>query len=85
MSDLCTATTFPSSPSGFASLGHAAHRSPIANAAEEALSQTLEVVARCARIAWWDGSAIGLRLNGFMGLFGAVDMDVEDERRETLR
>ena len=38
--------------------------------ADEAV-HALDAIRRVAGIAWWDGSAIGLHLHGFIGFFDA--------------
>ncbi|MBB3901714.1 hypothetical protein GGR33_001200 [Methylobacterium brachythecii] len=50
---------------------------------EGELAQVLDLIRECARIAWWDGSAIGLHLNDVFGLFDSLDtrFGVEPEDR----
>lgn len=42
----------------------------------------LDAIRDCACMAWWDGSAVGLRLNGFVGMFD-LDDGVRAECRGT--
>ena len=61
------ATASPARPPGWTSL-------------EPEVARVFAAIRDCARIAWWDGSSVGLRLNGFLGLFEAYP--VPPRRRE---
>ena len=32
------------------------------------MARALDAIRQCAMIAWWDGSSVGLRLAGLLGL-----------------
>lgn len=51
---------------------------------EDEAARACDALRHFARIVWWDGSAIGLRLNGFIGLFGGIEPDCAAEMREEL-
>lgn len=40
---------------------------------EGEIARGLAAIRDCAGIAWWDGSSVGLRLNGMLGLFEASE------------
>ena len=40
---------------------------------ENEMARAFGAIRECARIAWWDGSAIGLHLHGVFGLFDLHD------------
>lgn len=49
---------------------------------EDEAARGFDALRHLARIVWWDGSAIGLRLNGFIGLFGGIEADAGIEARD---
>lgn len=51
---------------------------------EVPMARALDAIRQCARIAWWDGSAVGLRLAGLLGLLdpNPGDQAVRASRRE---
>lgn len=51
---------------------------------EDEAGYACDALRHFARIVWWDGSAIGLRLNGFIGLFGGFEPDPGRDAREEL-
>ena len=48
------------------------------------MAHALDAIRQCARIAWWDGSAVGLRLAGLLGLLdlNPTEHAVPARRRE---
>jgi len=40
---------------------------------ETGMARALDAIRQCARIAWWDGSAVGLHLQGLGGWFGLAE------------
>ncbi len=48
------------------------------------MARALDAIGDMARMAWWDGSAIGLKLGGLIGLFGSTEADQASEWRVTL-
>jgi len=52
------------------------------------MARAFDTIRQCARIAWWDGSALGLHLNGLGGWFGlsetAPRRQAADDREESL-
>ena len=48
------------------------------------VARIFDAIRECARIAWWDGSAIGLQLNGVLGLFDMLDADSPSDRGDKL-
>jgi hypothetical protein len=48
------------------------------------LARIFDAIRDYARIAWWDGSAIGLQLNGVLGLFDPLETDLDSDRGDSL-
>ncbi len=46
------------------------------------MARTLDAIRHYARIAWWDGSCVGLHLHGLIGMFGFVEAEPTLLRRE---
>ncbi|MCE4224270.1 hypothetical protein HCU64_10950 [Methylobacterium sp. C25] len=55
-----------------------------AGSIDDELARVFAAIRECARIAWWDGSAIGLHLNGVFGMFDALDTTSETGRGDML-
>lgn len=42
--------------------------------------RALDAIRECADLAWWDGSSVGLHLQGLAGLFGLVEVEASPSR-----
>lgn len=51
---------------------------------ESEMARAFGAIRECARIAWWDGSAIGLHLHGVFDLFDLLDMRPGSDRGDLL-
>lgn len=51
---------------------------------ESEMARAFGAIRDCARIAWWDGSSIGLHLHGFFDLFDLVDTRPGTDRGDLL-
>ena len=40
---------------------------------ETGMARALDAIRQCARIAWWDGSSVGLHLQTLSGWFGLAE------------
>ncbi|GEP01639.1 hypothetical protein GCM10007887_26100 [Methylobacterium haplocladii] len=47
---------------------------------ENEMARAFGAIRECARIAWWDGSAIGLHLHGVFDLFDLLDTRPDPDR-----
>ena len=87
MPDVCSASTVhrqpPIFPTALALRG--APRRPDWAKIEDGMAHALDAIRHYAGLAWWDGSAVGLHLHGFAGLFGFVEPDLFATRPEDRR
>ena len=74
MADICYDTTLAA--------GGASGPPTIGRRLEDEAARGFDALRHLACIVWWDGSAIGLRLNGFIGLFGGIDAEAGIEARD---
>lgn len=51
---------------------------------ENEMARAFDAIRECARIAWWDGSAIGLHLHGVFDLFDLLDTQPNADREDGL-
>ena len=86
MQTIFDAATIPRSTAIFAApAAEGTWRLPDRHKVEDGMSRALEVIRHCARIAWWDGSSVGLHLHGYAGMFGVSDVDCRLGCREERR
>lgn len=82
MPEAFSVTTFQRSTSLFAAAAaDEAWRAPDRHRVEDGMARAFDAIRHYARIAWWDGSSVGLHLHGYAGLFGFVEPDTLTTRR----
>lgn len=76
MADICYDTKFVER--------RASSPATISRRLEDEAARGFDAVRQLVCLVWWDGSAIGLRLNGFIGLFGGIEPDAAIGTRDEL-